>query len=766
MKKLRVVLLALVCAIAFSVGAFAIETTDLGNQILRLDLAQGSIRIYEESGKEWYEQNDTASTTTGTVIIQQTDSGSTATANTVAVESGAAELTISGLNVSSRTSPISVEEGALLELTLLGNSTLTSLYSSELGIYGIFVSTDAKLTIKGTGSVEAVGGFHCAGIGGAIDSAITINGGTVTAIGGEYCAGIGDGYGCIITINGGTVMAIGNDHGEGIGGDKSTIIINSGTVTATGGDYGVGIGGDRSTVTINSGMVTASGGHSSAGIGGSYNAGSYDICSTIIISGGEVTAKGYYCALGGGSSSNRYGCDAISISPNATMHLSHTNSNGADCIEKITVGSQPLDSAALAGNSARFAVDAYGFSGLTYQWQTAADGTNWIDVAGETSNLGMIAQSSGTFVRCKLTNGWGNVIYTDAVKLYELAFALQPSAATAVVGDGVMLSAQSTCSNVAYQWQRSVDGGTSWANIAGEHYAALILSGTLSDSGLYRCVLTAANGDSLASDAVTVTVTDPDAPITYTTIYYQQNADGKTYTAYEQKIGSSAAGTAVTAPARTYAHYTENTAKGTVSGRVAADGSLVLSRYYDRDSYTITLDTNGGSAAAPVTAIHGAAVTAPADPTRVGCTFAGWYADAELQTPYTFTVMPTENITVYAKWAVVGADRGIEYQITGIVLRDSAYQPISKAPRGTFYAEVSVKNLSSETMDTLVLAAYDSEGRLLDMKFLYANPMIGQTFTLGAGMDNSAGNIASVKAFMLPMLGGLTPLAEAVEYPC
>ena len=77
-----------------------------------------------------------------------------------------------------------------------------------------------------------------------------------------------------------------------------------------------------------------------------------------------------------------------------------------------------------------------------------------------------------------------------------------------------------------------------------------------------------------------------------------------------------------------------------------------------------------------------------------------------------------------------------------------------------------VEAVRADRPDTLVLAAYDSEGRLLDMKFLYANPMIGQTFTLGAGMDNSAGNIASVKAFMLPMLGGLTPLAEAVEYPC
>lgn len=65
--------------------------------------------------------------------------------------------------------------------------------------------------------------------------------------------------------------------------------------------------------------------------------------------------------------------------------------------------------------------------------------------------------------------------------------------------------------------------------------------------------------------------------------------------------------------------------------------------------------------------------------------------------------------------------------------------------------------------DLLVLATYDSNGKMLGMSFLYANPQIGQTFVLGTGIDNSKGEVAKIKAFMLPMLGGLTPLAESVE---
>ena len=43
-------------------------------------------------------------------------------------------------------------------------------------------------------------------------------------------------------------------------------------------------------------------------------------------------------------------------------------------------------------------------------------------------------------------------------------------------------------------------------------------------------------------------------------------------------------------------------------------------------------------------------MTAPTAPTKTGYTFAGWYSDAGLTTPYTFTTMPASSITLYAKW--------------------------------------------------------------------------------------------------------------------
>ena len=68
-------------------------------------------------------------------------------------------------------------------------------------------------------------------------------------------------------------------------------------------------------------------------------------------------------------------------------------------------------------------------------------------------------------------------------------------------------------------------------------------------------------------------------------------------------------------------------------------------------TYTVAFDTNGGSAVNPVTVDAGSTVTKPADPTKSGYTFGGWYKDSTLQTPWDFangTV--TADTTLYAKW--------------------------------------------------------------------------------------------------------------------
>ena len=81
--------------------------------------------------------------------------------------------------------------------------------------------------------------------------------------------------------------------------------------------------------------------------------------------------------------------------------------------------------------------------------------------------------------------------------------------------------------------------------------------------------------------------------------------------------------------------------------------NITLYAKWTINQYTISFEENGGSAVANITQNYGTSVSAPTDPTRTGYTFGGWYSDAGLMTAYTFSTMPAENITLYAKWTQI-----------------------------------------------------------------------------------------------------------------
>ena len=67
-------------------------------------------------------------------------------------------------------------------------------------------------------------------------------------------------------------------------------------------------------------------------------------------------------------------------------------------------------------------------------------------------------------------------------------------------------------------------------------------------------------------------------------------------------------------------------------------------------SYTVRFDSNGGSGIASQTVAEGGKVTSPANPTKDGYTFDGWYTDKELTEKYDFAATVTKDFTLYAKW--------------------------------------------------------------------------------------------------------------------
>ena len=67
----------------------------------------------------------------------------------------------------------------------------------------------------------------------------------------------------------------------------------------------------------------------------------------------------------------------------------------------------------------------------------------------------------------------------------------------------------------------------------------------------------------------------------------------------------------------------------------------------EEKTYTVKFDSDGGSEVAAVEVKDGEKVTKPADPTKDGYTFKGWFnGDKE----YAFETAVISNITLKAKW--------------------------------------------------------------------------------------------------------------------
>jgi len=111
-------------------------------------------------------------------------------------------------------------------------------------------------------------------------------------------------------------------------------------------------------------------------------------------------------------------------------------------------------------------------------------------------------------------------------------------------------------------------------------------------------------------------------------------------------------------------------------------------------TYTVTFDSQGGSAINSQVVPDGGLVTEPTAPTRTGYNFGGWYKESGCTNDWVFnTDTVTSNITLYAKWTApatyslrdIGPAGGWIFYDKGFV--SNGWRYLEAAPKSTEWTE-------------------------------------------------------------------------------
>ncbi|MDO4492010.1 MAG: hypothetical protein Q4B85_13175 [Lachnospiraceae bacterium] len=166
---------------------------------------------------------------------------------------------------------------------------------------------------------------------------------------------------------------------------------------------------------------------------------------------------------------------------------------------KINAQPQSVESAKI-GQAISYGVNASNVA--SYQWQYSKDGKTWYNSTAssaktDTLNLTLSESNKANRYRCKLTDYFGEVHYTEAASVKQVIYdgfkiTAQPqSVASAKIGDVISYSVTAQHAST-YQWQYSKDG-KEWFNSSIPSAKTSTMTVTLSASNKanrYRCRIT------------------------------------------------------------------------------------------------------------------------------------------------------------------------------------------------------------------------------------------------------------------------------------
>lgn len=301
-----------------------------------------------------------------------------------------------------------------------------------------------------------------------------------------------------------------------------------------------------------------------------------------------------------------------------------------------------------------------------YYWTGAAVGDDFVLIPTSAGTVEMLSKSTGAVLGSVSVGALVNsscVLSADGSHAYLISRDGKLHVLAISDGDSRDADAASRITE-----ERVVDLGlTGCACAPSMHDGKLIVGGEANGSaalaiidlnnGFATTLITTADGSQLTAGILggikgaPLVSAQADGTYVYFTVNYGETSDFVNYTSgggvYRYKLGDAEASGVFSATG----HY------NCCDSPIACDSKGNL--YYINDSGTlfklnagmkVSFNTGEGSKVDFQTTAANGSVTKPADPTREGYTFAGWYTDAACTKAYDFATAVTSDMTLYAKW--------------------------------------------------------------------------------------------------------------------
>ena len=137
-------------------------------------------------------------------------------------------------------------------------------------------------------------------------------------------------------------------------------------------------------------------------------------------------------------------------------------------------------------------------------------------------------------------------------------------------------------------------------------------------------------------------------PVRYTVNHYVEKINGEGYDLKDTQKLIAIEDSQVTPKVKDYYGYK---APKTQKVKITKGEDIVIDYYYTRNTYTVTLVTNGGNELSTISAKYNDSVSLSGIvPSRAGYTFGGWYRDDMLYEAVNGSLTVEHDISLYAYW--------------------------------------------------------------------------------------------------------------------